>query len=142
MPTQNIKPFLTMNIQKSTLVNYMISKTFLSFFSWGGLFIYVPLLGILLYNGYSVLGSFSWIFTIILITFFSNFLNILLNGKDLIVWIVGGLLVLAGGLDYYKIISLSSVSEMIFMSFYNHWWLIIVPILMMIIGFVFTRKFI
>lgn len=142
MPTQNIKPFLTMNIQKSTLVNYMISKTFLSFFSWGGLFIYVPLLGILLYNGYDILGSLSWIFTIILITFFSNFLNILLNGKDLIVWIVGGLLVLAGGLDYYKIISLSSVSEMIFMSFYNHWWLIIVPILMMIIGFVFTRKYI
>lgn len=65
-----------------------------------------------------------------------------MNGKDLIVWIVGGLLVLAGGLDYYKIISLSSVSEMIFMSFYNHWWLIIVPILMMIIGFVFTRKYI
>ena len=142
MPTQNIKPFLTMNISKKTLVNYMISKTFLSFFSWGGLFVYLPLLGILLYNGYSVLGSFSWIFTIILITFFSNFLNILLNGKDLIVWIVGGLLVLAGGLDYYKIISLSSVSEIIFMSFYNHWWLIIVPILMMIIGFVFTRKYI
>lgn len=58
MPTQNIKPFLTMNIKKSTLVNYMISKTFTSFFSWGGLFVYLPLLGILLYNGYSVAGSF------------------------------------------------------------------------------------
>lgn len=27
MPTQNIKPFLTMNIRKSTLVNYLIAKS-------------------------------------------------------------------------------------------------------------------
>jgi len=142
MPTQNIKPFLTMNIKKSTLVNYMISKTFTSFFSWGGLFIYIPLLGILLYNGYSIAGSFSWIFTIIILVFCSNFLNILLNGKDAVVWIVGAVLILAAGLDYYKIISLSSFSELVFMKFYQHWWLIIVPILLMILGFIFTKKYI
>ena len=142
MPTQNIKPFLTMNIKKSTLVNYMISKTFSSFFSWGGLFIYIPLLGILLYNGYPIAGSFSWIFTIIILIFCNNFLNILLNGKDMVVWIVGAVLVLAAGLDYYKIISLSSFSELIFMKFYQHWWLIIVPILLMITGFMITKKYI
>jgi len=142
MPTQNIKPFLTMNIKKNTLVNYMISKTFSSFFSWGGLFIYIPLLGILLYNGYSIEGSFSWIFTIIILIFCNNFLNVLLNGKDIVVWIVGAVLVLAAGLDYYKIISLSSISELLFMKFYQHWWLIIVPILLMIVGFMITKKYI
>jgi len=142
MPIQNIKPFLTMNIKKSTLVNYMISKTFSSFFSWGGLFIYIPLLGILLYNGYSIPGSFSWIFAIIILVFCSNFLNILLNGKDVVVWLVGAVLVLAAGLDYYKIILLSSFSELIFMKFYQHWWLIIVPVLLMIVGFIFTKKYI
>lgn len=142
MPTQNIKPFLTMNIKKSTLVNYMISKTFTSFFSWGGLFIYIPLLGILLYNDYSALGSFAWIFAIIILSFCSNFLNILLNGKDLAVWIIGGVLILAGGLDYYKIIELSSASEKFFMLFYNHWYAIVTPIA--IFGFLynFCRKFI
>ncbi len=99
MPTQNIKPFLTMNIKKSTLVNYMIGKTFSSFFSWGGLFIYLPLLVILLYNGHSVAGSFAWIFAIIILSFCSNFLNILLNGKDAFVWIIGLLLVAFAGLD-------------------------------------------
>lgn len=142
MPTQNIKPFLTMNISKNTLVNYMISKTFTSFFSWGGLFIYIPLLGILLYNGYSTAGSFSWIFAIIILVFCSNFLNILLNGKDIVVWIVGAVLVLTAGLDYYKIISLSNFSELIFMQFYQHWWLIIIPVLFMAGGFVFTRRYI
>lgn len=142
MPTQNIKPFLTMNIKKSTLVNYMISKTFSSFFSWGGLFIYLPLLGILLYNGHSVTGSFAWIFAIIILSFCSNFLNILLNGKDLVVWIIGVVLVTFAGLDYYKIISLSSFSELIFVKFYHHWWLIIIPLILMLIGFIIVKKFI
>ena len=142
MPTQNIKPFLTMNIKKSTLVNYMISKTFSSFFSWGGLFIYIPLLGILLYNGYPIAGSFSWISTIVILIFCNNFLNVLLNGKDIVAWIVGAVLVLAAGLDYYKIISLSSFSELIFMKFYQHWWLIIVPILLIVVGFIITKKYI
>ncbi len=142
MPTQNIKPFLTMNIRKSTLVNYMIGKTFSSFFSWGGLFIYLPLLGILLYNDHSVAGSFSWIFTIIILSFCSNFLNILLNGKDLVVWIVGIVLVTFAGLDYYKIISLSSFSESIFIKFYHHWWTIIIPMILMLIGFLIVKKFI
>lgn len=142
MPTQNIKPFLTMNIKKSTLVNYMIGKTFSSFFSWGGLFIYIPLLVILLYNGHSVAGSFAWIFAIIILSFCSNFLNILLNGKDAVVWIIGIILVAFAGLDYYKIISLSSFSELIFIKFYNHWWTIIVPIILMLIGFFIVKKFI
>lgn len=142
MPTQNIKPFLTMNIRKSTLVNYMIGKTFSSFFSWGGLFIYIPLLVILLYNGHSVAGSFAWIFAIIILSFCSNFLNILLNGKDAVVWIIGLILVVFAGLDYYKIISLSSFSELIFTKFYNHWWTIIAPILLMLIGFFIVKKFI
>jgi hypothetical protein len=142
MPTQNIKPFLTMNIKKSTLVNYMIGKTFSSFFSWGGLFIYIPLLGILLYNGHSVVGSFAWIFAIIILSFCSNFLNILLNGKDPVVWIIGVILVTFAGLDYYKLISLSSFSELIFTKFYNHWWTIIIPILLMLVGFFIVKKFI
>jgi len=142
MPTQNIKPFLTMNIKKSTLVNYMISKTFLSFFSWGGLFIYVPLLGILLYNGYSVLGSFSWILAIIILSFTINLINILLNGKDLAVWIIGGLLVFAGGLDYYNVIALSSASEKFFMMFYGHWYVIVLPIAIFVILYIICSKFI
>jgi len=142
MPTQNIKPFLTMNIKKTTLVNYMISKTFLSFFSWGGLFIYLPLLGILLYNDYSVLGSFSWVLAVIILSFSINLINILLNGKDLAIWIIGGLLVLAGGLDHYNIIALSSVSEKFFMLFYNHWYAIVAPIVIFCFLYNFCRKFI
>jgi len=142
MPTQNIKPFLTMNIRKDSLVNYMIGKTFTSFFSWGALFIYLPFLGILLYNGYPFAGSFAWVFAIIFISFCNNFINILLNGKDAVVWIIGALLLTSIGLDYYKIISLSSLSGSVFIKFYQNWWLLVVPILILAVLFFTVKKFI
>ena len=142
MPTQNIKPFLTMNIRKNSLINYLISKTFLSFLSWGWLFLYVPLLIILLYNGYSVVGSFSWILSLIFLSFCNNFLNILLNGKDAVIWIVGAVLILLIGLDYYNIVSLSSFSGTVFMKFYQDPWLLTVPSLLLILGFYLVRNYV
>ncbi|MFN3020171.1 DUF5687 family protein [Chryseobacterium sp. TY3] len=41
MLTKNIKALLTMDIPKNTVVKYLISKTFLSFFTWGNAFLYV-----------------------------------------------------------------------------------------------------
>ena len=102
----------------------------------------MPLLGILLYNGYSVWGSFSWVLAVIILSFSINLINILLNGKDLAIWIIGGLLVLAGGLDYYNIIVLSSASEKFFMMFYNHWYSIAIPIVIFGLLYGFCRKFI
>lgn len=142
MPTQNIKPFLTMNIRKSTLVNYLIAKTIGSFFTWGNLFIYIPFLGILLSNGHSVNGSIAWVFALILFGLCNNFLNILLNGKDWVVWLIAGVVAIAGGLDYYGIISISHLSGKMMMLFYHHWWLIVVPILLLVTGFAITKQFI
>lgn len=142
MPTQNIKPFLTMNIRKSTLVNYLIAKTLTSFFTWGNLFIYIPFLGILLYNGYSVPGSLSWVFALILFSLCNNFINILLNGKDWVVWLIAGLVAAAATLDYYKFISLSALSGKVMMLFYHHWWLIVAPMGLVVTGFAITKKFI
>ena len=142
MPTQNIKPFLTMNIRKSTLVNYLIAKTIGSFFTWGNLFIYIPFLGILLYNGHSVSGSIAWVFALILFGLCNNFINILLNGKDWVAWLIAGVVAITGGLDYYGIISLSQLSGKVMMLFYHHWWLIVVPILLLVAGFAVTKQFI
>lgn len=142
MPTQNIKPFLAMDIKKDTVVNYLLTKTFLSFFTWGGLFIYVPFLVLMLNNGYQWLGSFGWIFTIIILVFCNNLLNILLNGKDAVVWAIGGIMVIAIGLDYYQLVSLSSLSGSVFMGFYNHPWLVIVPVLLLMVGLVLSKRFI
>lgn len=128
MPTQNIKPFLTMNIKKKTLVGYLLSKTFLSFFTWGSAFIYLPFTIVLLVKGYSIVGSFGWLLAIMFLYFLNNVLNILMNGKDAVVYALGILFFVLIGLDYYHLISLLDVSGKLIYAFYSQPWLFIVPL--------------
>lgn len=127
MPTQNIKPFLTMNIKKKTIVGYLLSKTFLSFFTWGNAFIYIPFVVLLLINGYSFLGSIGWLLAIIFLYFLNNAINILMNGKDNIAYCLGILFFVLIGLDYYNIISLLDISGKLVYSFYEKPWLSLIP---------------
>ncbi|MGX9986678.1 DUF5687 family protein [Soonwooa purpurea] len=129
MPTQNIKAFLTMNIPKNTIVKYLISKTFLSFFTWGNVFLYLPFVVLLLIDGYSWFGCLAWFTAIIFMYFISNLLNILMNGKDKIAYLIGAFLFIAIVLDYFKIISFRDISGTIFYAFYEKPWLAILPIL-------------
>lgn len=140
MPTQNIKPFLTMNIPKKSIVSYLLSKTFLSFFTWGNAFIYVPFVVLLLINGYSIIGSLAWLLAIIFLYFLNNVLNILMNGKDSIVYVLTIILFVLIGLDYYKIISLLDFSGKIIYAFYEKPWLVIVPLIAFLVVLYFAYK--
>lgn len=140
MPTQNIKPFLTQNITKDKLISYTIIKTVSHFFNWAVLLFLIPFSILLLIYDYSVIGVISFFFGIFSIILFNNFLNILLNGKSLVVAItalvVGGL----GALDYFKIVPISSYSEEIFYSLYNQIGVAIIPILLLIATVYFAYR--
>ncbi len=83
MPTQNIKPFLTQNIRRTTLVNYTILKIFFHFFNWGYLLFVIPFAVLLIADGgYSIPGVLMFSVGIMFVFYFNNFLNILLNKKD------------------------------------------------------------
>lgn len=131
MPTQNIKPFLTVGITKKKLVNYTIVKVLFNFFNWGNLLFLLPFAGLLIYDGgYSVIHVLMFTIGIFAIFYFNNFLNILLNGKDIIVISVFGLMALFGILEYFKVIELSHYSEKIFYSFYQYTGAFLIPIIM------------
>ena len=131
MPTQNIKPFLTIGIQKKKLVNYTILKILFNFFNWGNLLFLVPF-GILLImdGGYSALSVVLFCLSIYLIFYFNNFLNILLNGKNWVVYTVFGIVLGCGALQYFDIVSLSVYSESLIYSLYEYPFLVIIPIIM------------
>ena len=131
IPTQNIKPFLTQNITKNKLVSYTIVKTMVHFFNWAILLFVGPFCILLLIDGYSVIGVFSFFMGIFAVILFNNFLNILLNEKTLVVVIVGALVAGFGALEYFEILQISSYSEQIFYSFYNEIGIFILPILLL-----------
>ena len=119
MSTQNIKPFLTLNIPKKTLVNYMLIKTFLSPFSWMNSFFLITFAVICMFNGFGILGSLSWLIALSLLFYLNNFINILFNNKENIAIAVGIVFAGIGGLAYYNIVPVLDYSERFFYSFYD-----------------------
>ena len=135
MPTQNIKPFLTLGITKKKLVNYTLIKVLVNFFNWGNLLFLIPFAGLLIYDGsYSVIHVILFTMGIFAIFYFNNFLNILLNGKEAIVITVFGIMAVFGGLEYFKIIELSQYSQKVFYSFYQYPGVFLAPIILAILG--------
>jgi len=144
MPTQNIKPFLTLNIPKNTLVNYMLTKTFLSAFSWLNSLFFVTFCGIALFNGYSVVGVLTWLIGISLLFYLNNFINILFNDKETIAIIIGCIFLAVGGLAYYNIIPVLSWSEKFFYNLYERPYFVVIPLILFLalwkISFNHVRK--
>lgn len=130
MPTQNIKPFLTMNIRKKTLVNYMLSKTFLSVFSWLNSLFFITFSLVAILNGYDVIGTFTWLIGVSLLFYLNNFINILFNDKENIAIAVGCVFAVIAGLSYYEIVPVLSYSEKFFYNFYNREYFVVISIIL------------
>ena len=134
MPTQNIKPFLTLGITKKKLVNYTVIKILVNFFNWGNLLFLLPFAGLLIYDGsYSVIHVIMFTIGIFAVFYFNNFLNILLNGKDLVLYIVVAVMASLAALEYFKIIELSYYSQRLFYSLYEYAGVFLIPVLLAIL---------
>ncbi|KPE51446.1 DUF5687 family protein [Chryseobacterium indologenes] len=133
MPTQNIKPFLTLNIPKNTLVNYMLTKTFLSALSWLNSLFFVTFCGIALFNGYSLVGVLAWLVGISLLFYLNNFINILFNDKETIAIVIGCIFLAVAGLAYYNIIPVLSWSEKLFYNLYEKPYFVIIPLILFLV---------
>lgn len=144
MSTQNIKPFLTLNIPKNTLVNYMFVKTFLSALSWLNSLFFITFSVIAMFNGYSITGILAWFTGISFLFYLNNFINILFNDKEAVVISIGCLFAATAGLGYYHIVPVLSYSENFVYSFYQSPYFIIVSIVLFfglwIICFKYIRK--
>lgn len=144
MPTQNIKPFLTLNIPKNTLVNYMLVKTFLSAFSWLNSLFFITFCGIALFNGYSFAGILTWLLGISLLFYLNNFINILFNDKETVAVVIGCVFVAVAGLAYYDIVPVLSWSEKLFYSLYEKPYFVAVPVILFLglwrVVFSYIRK--
>jgi hypothetical protein len=134
LPTQNIKPFLTLGITKKKLVKYTLLKIIVNFFNWGNLLFLLPFAALLIFDGdFSAIQVLLFTIGIFAIFYFNNFLNILLNGKNAVLYTVFGIMAVFGALEYFKIIELSYYSQRIFYGLYEHSILFIIPIAMAIV---------
>ncbi|MNU12490.1 hypothetical protein D3C71_05140 [compost metagenome] len=130
IPTQNIKPFLTLNIPKKVVVNYTLIKTFLTPLSWFNSIFIVTFCGILAFNDYGFLGIFTWFIGVSSLFYLNNFINLLFNDKENIAIGVGVLIAGFAALNYYEIIPVLSYSEKFFYNLYERPYFALVPVIL------------
>jgi len=140
-PVMNIKPLLYINIKKDAIVNYTLGKTVLSFFNIMHLFFFVPLSVVLLIENFDVLGVISWFFGMMAIVLVINFLNILIDKKDIMFYSFVALFAGLGALQYFGLFDVTIYTQLFFKVLYEMPWLIIVPFLALIVVYKITHSF-
>ena len=141
IPVMNIRPLLTLPIKSSTIVNFSLGKTYLSFFNIVHGFLFVPFSIILLVEGYEVLSVIIWHLSITALLYINNFLNILLNNKDNLFII--GFVVLAGfGLSqYYQLFDVTQYTVHFFDGLFHTKWMFLVPMIVLVGLYYITFNF-
>ncbi|MCK5638078.1 MAG: hypothetical protein KAH67_05160 [Flavobacteriaceae bacterium] len=143
LPVMSIKPLLTLPIKSNKIVHYVLNKSVVSFFNFLPLFAIIPFSIILLSNGYNTSTVITWMLTMIIFTLIINFLNFIIESKSAetelaflpIIIFVSGLY----ALNYFGLISFSSLLSNAMQSITTNPFLILVPLL--ILGLLYYINF-
>lgn len=141
IPTLTIRPLLVLPIKKNTIVNFSLGKTVLNYFNITHAFFFIPFSIILLVNGYNALGVITWHIGILAIILCINFLNILINNKDVLFGIVASIVVGLIASQYYKLFDITVYTQPFFQGLYEHIWMVILPIVSLLLIYFFTFNF-
>ncbi|MFB0938085.1 MAG: DUF5687 family protein [Urechidicola sp.] len=136
LPVMSVKPLLTLPIKRSQVVNYVLGKSATSFFNFLPLFAIIPFGAVLLKEGYETNTVLVWVVALLLIVLIINFLNFIienLSSKTSISFLP--ILGIAGtlfALNYFNIVSFSSIISSGVMGIVENPLMIGVPILILI----------
>lgn len=122
MPVMNIRPLLYLPFKKSEVVQYSLAKTATSFFNWSHAFFFLPFSLILLKEGYDPWGVLGWHMAAMALIYSNNFINIMMNNKDLVFYSMAGVLALMGLAQYYQWFDITQYTSVVFNSFYTTPW--------------------
>ena len=124
LPVMSVKPLLTLPIKRSTVVNYVLGKSALSFFNFLPLFAIIPFSISLFRNGYDTSMVLTWMLTMIIVVLIVNFLNFIIEAFSAeselsflpIIVIVGILF----ALNYFEILPMTTLIGGAFLSIANN----------------------
>ncbi len=139
MPVTNIKPLLLLPFKKAQIVNYSLGKSIVSFFNGAHAFFFIPFSIVLLIEGYSPWGVIGWHLGIMALIYANNFLNVLLNNKDSILYPVAVLFVILGVCQYYGYFDITEFTAPFFDALYDFPWVAILP--WAILAFLYVASF-
>jgi hypothetical protein len=119
IPVINIRPLLTLPIRRSTIVNFALGKTALSYFNIIHAFFLIPFTLILIANDYNAAQVILWHISVCALIYCSNFLNILLNNKDNLFVIFVVVFFGVSALQYYDVFNITDYTVHFFHGLYT-----------------------
>ena len=140
LPVLNIKPLLTLPISRHKITNYVLTKSALSPFNVLSLFWIIPFCITLLFNEYPVINVLTWFVSLLCIVLIVNFLNFLINKKNVYFYSILGVLIATIGLEYYKIFEVSAFCGKGFNMLYNNPILVLIPIGLLVLVYYLNYK--
>jgi hypothetical protein len=140
MPVMNIRPLIILNIKKSTIVHFSLGKTVLSFFNWTHAFFFLPFTIVLLMEGYGYQAIF-WHMAMFSLIYLNNFINLLINNKDVVFYSVLAVFAGLGLTQYYNLFDITSYTQPFFQGMYNTVYLFLLPILLLIGTYYFSFNY-
>lgn len=144
LPVMSVKPLLTLPIKRSQIVHYVLRKSAISFFNFLPLFAFIPFSIVLLKEGYTVSTVLPWLGTILIIVLILNYLNFIIesiSSKTSLSFLP--IIVIAGSLfalNYFDIVSFSSLISDGITGIVNNPIFIIVPILILVGLYLYNFK--
>lgn len=141
MPVLNIKPLLVLPISRSKIVNYCLGKTAVSFFNWVHIFFFVPFSIMLIKNNFNTLEVFTWMIGMFFIVYINNFINVLINNKDVVFYSVVATVGLLGVAQYYQWFDVTLYTAPFFESFYHKPYMVLFPLLLIALLYYFAYQY-
>lgn len=118
LPTLAVQPYLTQNIKRNKLVQFLNIRSLFSIFSLLPLFLFLPFIIRVIGAKYGVMVSLSLVICILSLTFFNHFLVLFIKRKTILNqwWLIGFFMaiLLVGAADYFQIFSLRNWSADLF----------------------------
>jgi hypothetical protein len=135
LPVMSVKPLLTLPIKRKRIINYVLGKSAIAFFNILPLFAIIPFSIVLISKDYDTGIVLTWVFTLIIITFISNFLNFIIESLSAKTELTFLPIILFSGtlyaLNYFEIISLSELISSGVLAITENPILIIIPLLIL-----------
>ena len=137
MPVTNIKPLLNLPIKRNTIVHFSLGKTVISFFNFLHAFFFLPFLIVLLYKGYGF-EAVLWSLGMMGMVYFNNFINILINNKNIVFY---PLLIIVAGLaaaQYYGYFDVTIYTQPFFQGMYSTVYMFLIPVVFVAVTYYYS----
>ena len=121
VPVMSIRPYLTLPIKKSGIINYLLGRSLLSFFNFLPLLVFIPFTLKTIWPIYSFPGALAWIIGVFCIMLINNFITVyykkITADKPILMGLMTALILSVVGLNIFDKLPVSYYSNVIFTLF-------------------------